>query len=510
MKNLLKSILLSSMLFMTNITAATNTQDVENFVSRFYTEVLGRTADAAGLADWTNRLVTGESAGSDVATGFVFSQEFINKNTDDTTFLNILYSAFFNRTADAGGLAGWLDQLTQGTSREDVLNGFLYSTEFSNLAAAYGIKAVPDGSSPSTGGSVEEFVSRFYSVVLGRTADAGGLADWVNRLNTKVATGADIATGFVFSAEFDEASKDDVTFLNVLYSAFFNRAADEGGLNGWLSQLEQGTSREDVLNGFLHSDEFVALCDSYGILAYTQNLSELIIGKTFYTVGSDTTKVFRKTLIFGKDGILNIYTGIDNVFQERLTYEINPEGTILTINPEGPISRNNQITEVYGGDGSRHIYYELKNVQKLNNQLLFKDNNLENTARLFFTAEDAKNALIKQWEEYGVDIGKEISDGHFEALSLDIGKMLLLDIYVSKNTGYVVEFPLTITDLENSEDWTKIADNILDAPVRIDNTLDKYVNLNFNKIILVKGNEFMIGITSSGLDYSKLNYSQSK
>jgi len=94
------------------------------------------------------------------------------------------------------------------------------------------------------------------------------LVDWTNRLALSESAGADIVIGFVFSTEFDEKSKDDVTFLNVLYSAFFNRTADEGGLTGWLSQLEQGTSREDVLNGFLHSDEFVALAESYGIVAY--------------------------------------------------------------------------------------------------------------------------------------------------------------------------------------------------------------------------------------------------
>ena len=294
MKKLLLAFIVSMMIFQVSALAAINGKSVKSFVERFYVTVLDREADIPGLMDWTNNLTTGISAGSDVATGFVFSAEFINRDTSDIEFLNILYHAFFNRTADAGGLAGWLDQLTQGTSREEVLNGFLYSQEFSTLAAAYGIKAVPDGSNSSTDRSVEEFVSRFYSVVLGRTADAGGLADWVNRLNTKVATGADIATGFVFSSEFDEKSKDDVTFLNVLYSAFFNRTADQNGISNWAVLLKEGMSREDVLVGFLHSDEFVNLCDNYTIIAYSDSLqnklSELVIGKTFYYKDIDYLK----------------------------------------------------------------------------------------------------------------------------------------------------------------------------------------------------------------------------
>ena len=290
MKKLILAFLLVSGVFL-NTSAAGDKQEVENFVSRFYTEVLGRTADTAGLADWTNRLVSGESAGSDVATGFIFSKEFTEspefKNSE--TYVTTLYRAFFNRDADTGGLNGWLSELSKGKTKKEVLDGFLFSTEFANLCKAYGIKPVPDGATGgASGGGVEDFVKRFYAVVLGRTADAAGLADWVNRLNTKVATGADIAIGFVFSAEFDEKGKDDGSFLNVLYRAFFNRAADEGGLNGWLLELSKGLSRHDVLNGFLHSDEFVTLAESYGIVAFLGNTTipnsngekVLIISKT--------------------------------------------------------------------------------------------------------------------------------------------------------------------------------------------------------------------------------------
>ena len=40
---------------------------------------------------------------------------------------------------DAGGLAGWTERLDNGVSRAQVLNGFIYSQEFGNLASSYGI-----------------------------------------------------------------------------------------------------------------------------------------------------------------------------------------------------------------------------------------------------------------------------------------------------------------------------------------------------------------------------------
>jgi len=266
-----------------------------------------------------------------------------------------------------------MTKLNDGTSREVVLNGFLYSTEFANLTEAYGIKAVRDGATPpsSTGGGVEDFVKRFYSVVLGREADAGGLADWVNRLNTKVATGADIATGFVFSDEFDEASKDDVTFLNVLYSAFFNRDADEGGLNGWLDKLEQGTSRVDVLNGFLHSDEFVALAESYGITAYTipvtsaSSLTELFVGKTYYDYDYGTVA----TILFGEDGII---------------YSIKEDGSAEIVYYYSIVGNTMRITQ----DNDDEVF-TLSNFEVVSKGIGYTTDNGDNRG-FYFTYEDAQ------------------------------------------------------------------------------------------------------------------------
>jgi len=86
-------------------------------------------------------LLTGTQTGSGVANGFVFSQEFLNKNTTNDEYLQVLYKAFFNRQPDPAGLQGWLDAFATGASREDVLNGFIYATEFAELCDEYGIKA---------------------------------------------------------------------------------------------------------------------------------------------------------------------------------------------------------------------------------------------------------------------------------------------------------------------------------------------------------------------------------
>ena len=112
---------------------------VEDFVTRFYRLCLDREPDPAGLSGWTTGLMDGVQTGSDVAYGFVFSTEFLSKNTDDEEFLTILYEAFFNRQPDEAGRQAWLEAMQNGASRDDVLKGFIFAPEFAALCDAYTI-----------------------------------------------------------------------------------------------------------------------------------------------------------------------------------------------------------------------------------------------------------------------------------------------------------------------------------------------------------------------------------
>jgi predicted phosphodiesterase len=239
--------------------------DVEDFVTRFYQLCLGRNPDQTGLDVWVVALLNGTQTGSGVAYGFVFSQEFLGKNTSNEDFLFVLYEAFLNRKPDAAGMQGWLSAIENGDSRENVLNGFIYSSEFVNLCDQYGIKAF-DGHIPKAQReAVETFVTRFYQLCLGRDPDAAGLEDWVNNLLNQIQTGADVADGFIYSHEFINKHTSNDEYLTILYKAFLDRAPDKAGWGVWIAELNNGKDRGYVLNGFLGSQEFIKLCEDYGI-----------------------------------------------------------------------------------------------------------------------------------------------------------------------------------------------------------------------------------------------------
>jgi len=111
----------------------------------------------------------------------------------------------------------------------------------------------------------ELFVTRLYSVCLGRQPDEEGLSYWTGYLRNKSKTGGEVAKGFLGSAEFTSLGYDDETYVSCLYKVFFDREPDEEGLNTWLKALSSGTSRNGVVNGFINSTEWANLCAVYGI-----------------------------------------------------------------------------------------------------------------------------------------------------------------------------------------------------------------------------------------------------
>ncbi|MGM0368398.1 MAG: DUF4214 domain-containing protein [Actinomycetota bacterium] len=131
---------------------------------------------------------------------------------------------------------------------------------FSSLALTNGVEV--KGS--STDGTTA-FVTRMYQQTLNRQPDPAGLNSWVSQLKSGNMTGADVANNFILSNEFKSRNLSDQEFINVMYGSFFGRAPDPGGLNDWMSALSNGTSREQVMAGFINSEEFKNIAREYGI-----------------------------------------------------------------------------------------------------------------------------------------------------------------------------------------------------------------------------------------------------
>jgi hypothetical protein len=114
---------------------------IKSFVQRFYQLVLEREADEEGFNYWSSNLSSGAKTGGEIATGFFNSTEFLSRNTTNSEFTDILYRTFFDREADDVGKNYWMAQLSRGGSRQSIIDGFIASREFTDLAARFGILA---------------------------------------------------------------------------------------------------------------------------------------------------------------------------------------------------------------------------------------------------------------------------------------------------------------------------------------------------------------------------------
>jgi hypothetical protein len=327
--------------------SAADKSAVEAFVTRFYQLCLDRNPDSNGLDDWVTSLLDGTQTGSDVADGFVFSNEFIAKNLSNEDFLRVLYKAFFNRNADNNGWNLWLSALTSGSSRKEVLDGFIFADEFAALCDQFGIDAYEDNTSKSQREQIEAFVTRFYQLCLDRNPDPAGLAAWVDSLLNGSNTGADVADGFINSTEFIAKGSTNTEFLEILYEAFFDRKPDSTGWDIWFTALEEGRHPKEVLDGFIYSNEFSELCQLFGIKGYDSLPPP---------VSSDNSKFYGAYLTDAKTGAcpadtIVVTIGSDQSREDEGTYIYLPEkGTTFSYssyNQYGDLLKTNYTVSEY-------------------------------------------------------------------------------------------------------------------------------------------------------------------
>ncbi|KPY60565.1 DUF4214 domain-containing protein [Pseudomonas syringae] len=148
-----------------------------------------------------------------------------------------MFEGILGRDADLPGAQGFAAQANSGASLTEIANVFLNSAEFIGTSAVAPINSL-------------------YNELLGRTdgADASGLAGW-QALLASGSTLADVAAGIAGSVEAQRFDQSNGDFVRDLYTAALGREAEQTGVDGWVSQLFNGTSRAEVAQGIAGSQE---------------------------------------------------------------------------------------------------------------------------------------------------------------------------------------------------------------------------------------------------------------
>ena len=278
---------------------ADTTEGVEGFVTRLYEICLEREPDQGGFNNWVNSLTSGRVSGSQAARGFLFSNEFQRRNLDNRTFVVTLYRTMFGREADDTGLSAWTESLNSGSTREQVFNGFVGSSEWAQICASYGISTGASSSSSqnsSANGGIDEFVNHLYSGFLGRSADPTGLADWRSKLSSGRTTGFDAAYGFMHSQEFMSRaqSMSNTTIVTLFYNTFLGRNPSAQEVASYTARMGSNlnSNLEMLFLSFANSTEFVDYCEERGIIPGIGNGASIISD-------ADVTAFFNQSVLIG-------------------------------------------------------------------------------------------------------------------------------------------------------------------------------------------------------------------
>jgi len=232
-----------------------------------YRYMLNSTYDDDGMKYWVGQLNEGKSA-LDIAEQFFFSDQFRDENLSDEDFVKRLYFTFLNRdpNEDMEGVNYWKGLMeNKGYSRLLVLYGIAFSDEFKQLAQDAGITPY------NSQNKLKAFLERLYALVMtrpqdayGKTYDEEGLKYWMGVLQSGEKTGGDVVKDFYNAPEFTSKNLSDPEFVKNAYYAIMGREPDAEGLNYWIGQLAK-ISRNDLLDQFIHSEEFQNYAKEYGI-----------------------------------------------------------------------------------------------------------------------------------------------------------------------------------------------------------------------------------------------------
>ena len=217
------------------------------FVAGLYAGGTNRRADAGGFAYWLS--VTEELGYENAAVCFLTSPEVIDRTQTNEAFVAAVYAALLGREPDSGERARWVASLESGLTAADFVRAFADSHEF--------ILAHPTV-------SVGEFVENMYKEALGRPSDEEGFDYWTSVVMDRASAGNAIESAFS-STEFSLKGLDSRQTVQRIYRSALLRDPDEGGLEYYSRQIEDGATPLDIAKQVVSSQEFEMICAKCGL-----------------------------------------------------------------------------------------------------------------------------------------------------------------------------------------------------------------------------------------------------
>lgn len=213
-------------------------------------------------------------------------------------------------------------------------------------------------------------IGRLYFAYFGRIPEFEGLNYWADQYLSGMDLD-EISARFYDSSEFRTLNDtpDNDAYIEVLYQNIFGRKADTEGKEYWLNErLEEGTSRERVLQEMSDSDEFRANSDVY--------FNTLHVNDDKWTFSPlpkalPTTNFEADTIVFKLD------------FENQAVGEYTKQELESDIGDNAHSVNINGVTEIVGNASNKELKITLSEGKVQNGLQFYKD--LDNYQELFLT-----------------------------------------------------------------------------------------------------------------------------
>lgn len=153
-----------------------------------------------------------------------FTRRLTAASAASAAFVAHLYTQFYGREGDAGGVDYWGGQIDGcALTPAQVVRVFFEAPEFADVVGP---------------------TARLYFAALGRIPDGPGLDYWVRKHRAGDTLGA-IAVAFVESAEFVSrygTGLNAAQFVNIMYQNVLGRPADPEGEAFWINEMAKGAT----------------------------------------------------------------------------------------------------------------------------------------------------------------------------------------------------------------------------------------------------------------------------
>ena len=341
---------------------------------RLYETALGRGPDVGGFDYWIGQFRDGMNLGT-AAGGFTGSPEFQSTygSMDDTQFVTLLYNNALHRAPDPGGLAYWLNQLTTGMSRSDVVLGFSESAEekgdqqaglqdFIHFQDQAQSNVLDGGSGTDTASytAAQGGVTVSLAVSGPQETFGAGIDTLSNIENLTGSSSDDRLTGDANPNVLSGGPGNDILDSSGglehdwagqayrLYETTLNRDPDPGGFDYWVSQLRSGMTLDDAANGFTGSPEFQ---NTYGSLDDTQFVT-LLYGNALHRAPDPGGLSYWLNLLNTGTSRSDVVLGFSNSPEQQGDQQAGVQDFIHFVDPA-------QGNILDGGDGSDTASYAL-------------------------------------------------------------------------------------------------------------------------------------------------------